>query len=326
MTAPRLLIAVITGGRPKLSDRPTRKMFESLRSLGDLEYVVREDQALDYEEDPGVPLNTYPVSWADQYARTHWRHPRAEFRPGGFHGAFTGREWAMQTAEARGYDLVLQLDDNVINFGPVDSTRTHYYRDILQPADSVRVMVEIACSTNLSMFGAQLSSIQQPPTAAPVRVGFPYSFFLEKTGSGRMPYYGPFEDDIMHAMEYGLNGGPKRTAGLTQAINYMKENKSKTGMRKHYNAERGLELVRRYPRNAQLVQGPASSSPTSKGRGVRHMLNTKGFTPIRVTDRPRYEKACSDLEHLVGIARDRIAEEARKKIARRAGIPSQHER
>lgn len=325
MTSPRLLVAVITGGRPKLSDRPSRRLFESLSTLGDIEYVVREDQALDYEDDPGVPLNVYPVSWADRYARTHWRHPRAEFKPGGFHGAFTGREWAMRTAEERGYDLVLQLDDNVVQFGPLDASRTHYYRDILQPADSIRVMIELALSTNLAMFGAQLSTIQPQPVTVPLRPGFPYSVFLEKTGPLRMPYYGPFEDDIMHAMEYGLNGGPARTVGLTPVITYGKESTSKTGMRRHYNASRGLELVRRYPRNAQLVESRSSSSPLSKGRGIRHMLNTRGFAPIRITDRPRYEQAYADLSHLVDIARERIALEARRKISKRAGIAEEEE-
>lgn len=319
MSTPRLLIAVITGGRPLLSDRPSRRLFSSLSSLGDIEYVVREDQASGYEPDPLAPLNVYPVSWADQYARTHWRHPRATFQPGGFHGAFTGREWAMRTAEERGYDLVLQLDDNITEFGPIDAPRVHYFTDIIQPADSIRVMAEIALSTNLWMFGAQLSTVQLKGSPPVARVGFPYSCFLEKTGPGRMPYYGPFEDDIMHAMEYGLNGGPGRTAGLTQAITYRKEPKSKTGMRAHYNAERGLELVRRYPKNARLREMVSSSSPTAKGTAVRHILKTTGFTPIRVTDAERYARARADLSHLLSLCRDRLDERAREKIAKRAG-------
>lgn len=315
----RLLIAVITGGRPLLSDRPTRRFFESLRTLGDIEYVVRADQADDYEEDPGVPLNRYDVAWADRYARTHWRHPRAVCEPGGFHGAFTGREWAMRSAEERGYDAVVQLDDNVTQLGPIDATRTTYYRDIVQPADSIRTLVEIAMSTNLWMFGAQLTSVQVKGDYPIARPGFPYSVFVEKTGDGRMPYYGPFEDDIMHAMEYGLNGGRGRTAGLTQAITYTKESKSTTGMRKHYNPERGLELVRRYPANAKLSEGPSSSSPTAKGRGVRHLLNARGFTPVRVEDAERFAAARDELQRLVTVSRERLDLEARKKIARRAG-------
>src|SRR3546814_18005789 len=86
-----------------------------------IEYVVREDQAADYEDDPGVPLNTYPVAWADRYARTHWRHTRAVCEPGGFHGAFTGREWAMRTAQERGAAAGRQLDENAKQFGPQDA-------------------------------------------------------------------------------------------------------------------------------------------------------------------------------------------------------------
>src|SRR3546814_20587692 len=119
-------------------------------------------------------------------------------------------------------------------------------------------------STNLGMFGASLPAVQfsgNYPIALP---GLRYPGFVENAGAGRMPYYGPCEGSIMHAMEYGLNGGRGRTAGLTQAITYTKEAKSKTGMRKHYNPERGLELVRRYPNTARLIEGPASSSPTAR--------------------------------------------------------------
>lgn len=326
MTRPRLLIAVITGGRPLLSDRPTRRFFEEFSALGDIEYVVREDQAQDYEEDAGIPFNTYSVSWANKYARTHWRHPRAEFKPGGFHGAFTGREWAMRTAEERDYDLVLQLDDNITSFGPLESTRLISQPEVAQRAECVRIMAELILSTNLYMFGAQLGSVSVLPKIPPVRPGFPYSFFLEKTGPGRMPYYGPFEDDIMHAMEYGLNGGHGCTAGLTEVIRYSKESKSTTGMRKHYNPERGLELVRRYPRNATLREGPSSSSPTASGRAIRHYLKSRGFTPVRVIDSERYAGASEDLNKLASSVREYLDKRKREKIAQRAGLPSQHER
>lgn len=309
----RILVAVITGGRPLLSDRTTRKFFASLSTIGDIEYVVREDHAAEYEDDPGVPLNVYPVSWADQHARTHWRHPRAVFEPGGFHGAFTGREWAMRSGEERGYDLVLQLDDNLNSIGPINSSRTGY----VSVAGMVRIAADLALSTNLSMLGFQLNSTLPAARSAVVRPGYPYSIFLEKPGPGRMPYYGPFEDDIMHALEYALNGGAGRTAGLIPTFMYAKESASKTGMRKHYNAERGLEIVRRYPRNARLVESRRTSSPRSADRGIRHLLNTKGFTPVRVLDRERYDAARDELVALVRSCQDRIDAEARAKIARR---------
>lgn len=226
----RLLISVITGGRPKLTDRPTSRLLPLLSHLGDIEYVLREDHAPDYETDPLASLNVYPLAWANHYARTHWRHPRAVFQPDGFHGAFTGREWAMQTAEERGYDLVLQLDDNIMQVGPHN---TSLIQKVTDPGGMTRIMCEMAMSTNLYMLGMQLNSVGQNPSEKVVRVGYPYSYFLEKTGPGRMPFYGPFEDDIMHALEYGLNGGPNRTVGIVPAFRYLKEHKAKTGMRKH---------------------------------------------------------------------------------------------
>src|SRR3546814_14908200 len=111
----------------------------------------------------------------------------------------------MRTAEERGYEAVLQLDDNVTQFGPIDATRTTYYRDIVQTADSVRVLVEIAMSTNLWMYGAQLTSVQVKGNYPIARPGFTYSVFVEKTGEGRMPYYGTFEVHILILMEKRSN-------------------------------------------------------------------------------------------------------------------------
>lgn len=316
MTSPRLLVTVISGGRPQRRQRPTEKFLPELANLGDVEYVVREDQAAGYDIPTGVGLNTYPVEWADRYARAHWRHPRAVFTPGGFHGAFTGREWAMHTATERGYDAVLQLDDNIVKIGPLDANRTGGFTTTSSER-MFRATSEVLFSTNLMMLGIQLSAVR-PRSEPVVRVGFPYSAFWERTGPGRMPYYGPFEDDIMHAMEYGLHGGPHRTAGLVSNFAYNKESKSGTGMRSHYNAERGLELVRRYPRNAILKESRKTAAPNDTARGVRHYLNTRGFTPIRVTDRDRYLAAQDDILTQIATAQDGMTQLAKARIEKRA--------
>lgn len=322
MTTPKILICIITGGRPELKDRPTRKLIPVFSSLADVEYVIREDHAPDYEPDPNIPLNVYSLDFANKYARTHWRHPRTQFQPDGFHGAFTGREWAMRSGEARGYDLVLQLDDNIQTANPVQATRLGR-----KPGwesrflESVRVTAEISMSTNLAMLGHQLASIAPQREVSSVRVGYPYSFFFEKTGPGRMPYYGPFEDDIMHTLEYALNGGRNRTSGLIPMFTYAKESGSKTGMRKHYNAERGLEISRRYPNNVKLTESVKSTAPGTRERGVRHMLNTRGFTPIRVTDKERFLSAQKDLVTLVTESHELFKSYFRDKISSRSGVP-----
>lgn len=316
----RVLVCVITGGRPRLKDRPSRKFLADLSTIADVEYVVREDQAEGYETDPNAPvLNTYSVDWADEFARTHWRHPRAVFNPGGFHGAFTGREWAMRTGEERGYDLVFQLDDNVQYVAPYSAPRAGVLPST-NIAKMAEAMIGVIMSTNLHMCGFQLSSVVPPKKAKLVRAGFPYSMFMEKTGQGRMPYYGPFEDDIMHAMEYGLNGGRGRTAGLIPGLTYKKESKSKTGMRSHYNHERGLELVRRYPQNAKLVVSNSTSSPTQVDgqKSVRHRVNSRGFTPIVVTDRDQFDQAAESIKAQVAETNDALADRAKQKMKRKA--------
>ena len=312
----RLLVCIISGGRPLPAQRPTDRYMQDLLQLGPVEYVVREDQAGDYQLPPGTALNAYPVEWADEYASTHWRHPRAVFTPGGFHGAFTGREWAMRTGEERGFDAVLQLDDNILTIGPVNSNRT-YTAKSTSSHRMFRAASELLLSSNVMMLGLQLSSVA-PAKAPLLRTGFPYSAFWEQAGAGRMPYYGPFEDDIMHAMEYGLNGGPGRTVGIIPHLTYAKESKSKTGMRAHYNTERGLELPRRYPRNARIIESTRTSAVNDTRRGVRHILRTTGFTPIRATDRDRFDAALQDVRAQIKAGQDEMRARSREKIRARS--------
>lgn len=319
MTGPRVLVSIITGGRPELAARPTRLFAPALRDAGfaDIEWVIREDHAPGYETDD-LPLNVYPVAWASRYAKAHWRHPTAEHVPGGFFGAFPGREWAMRTAEERGYDAVLQMDDNVEVIGLLNANQPAF-RSALDPGTLLRCLADLCLSTNSFMTGAQLSSVVPKGYTTLLRPGYPYSVFVERTGPGRMPYYGPFEDDIMHALEYARHGGPARTAGVVDVIRYNKEHKARGGgMRTAYNAARGLEIANRYPENVRIGMGPRTSGSKDSRRGVRHFLNTKGFTPVTVTDPARFTAADAILRQ--GVADALTAKRAwdQDKIARRA--------
>lgn len=315
----RVLVSIITGGRPELDARPTRRFIESMHLAGfsDFEWVIRADHAPGYETDD-VPLNVYPVEWASEFARTHWRHPTAVWEPGGFFGAFPGREWAMQSAEERGFDAVLQLDDNVDVIGLLNANQPAF-RSALDPGVLLHLLVELALSTNSYMTGAQLSSVVPKGLTTLMRPGYPYSVFVERTGPGRMPYFGPFEDDIMHALEYALHGGPHRTASVVDVIRYNKEHKARTGgMRSQYDTRRGLEIANRYPENVRIGMGPRTSGSKDAARGVRHFLNTRGFTPVTVTDPDRFTAADHALRDGVQAALDAKREWDQGKIARRA--------
>ena len=314
-----VLVSIITGGRPALDDRPTRLFVDSMRAAGftDFEWVIRSDHAGAYERDD-LPLNVYPVEWASDFARAHWRHPTATWQASGFFGAFPGREWAMQTAEDRGYDAVLQMDDNVEVIGLLNANQPAF-RSALSAGTLLHLLAEVCLSTNSYMTGAQLSSVVPKGLTALIRPGYPYSVFVERTGPGRMPYYGPFEDDIMHALEYARHGGPHRTAAVVDVIRYNKEHKARSGgMRSAYDATRGLEISRRYPENVRIGMGPRTSGSKDSERGVRHFLNTKGFTGVTVTDLPRFTAAAEALTAGVTAALEAKREWDQGKIARRA--------
>lgn len=319
MMEPRVLVSIITGGRPALAARPTRLFADSLCAAGfaDIEWVIRSDHAAQYERDE-YPLNVYDLGWASQFAKAHWRHPTAKWEQGGFFGAFPGREWAMRSAEDRGFDAVLQLDDNIETIGVLNCTQPAY-REALDAGSVLRILADLCLSTNARMVGGQLNSVIPTGLVSTLRPGYPYSVFVERTGPSRMPYFGPFEDDIMHALEYARNGGPNRTAAVVvDTIRYNKEYKAKGGgMRTQYNAARGLEIARRYPENVRIGFGSKSSSPRDTERGVRHFLNTKGFTPIRVTDRERFTAADSRLRDALDRGEGLKRKQDRRKILRR---------
>lgn len=315
----RVLVAVVTGGRPRLEDRPTTKLFAALAENGltDVEWVVRSDHAESYERDEH-PVNIYPVEWADAYSRAHWRHPTFAWEAGGFHGAFPGREWAMRTAEDRGYEAVLQLDDNVCRVGLMANPDTPYRKDAMTGGRALALLPELALSTNAWMLGPQLNAVFDVGKLRLIRPGYPYSCYVERVGPGRMPYYGPFEDDIMHALEYALHGGVMRTAAVCEVFRYQKRHGTRDGMRSHYDPGRGLEIARRYPRNVKLRKGYRTTSTRPTGTGVRHILNTRGFTPVRVTDRVRFQAVETEIRAAVQAALKAERDWNQAKITRRA--------
>jgi hypothetical protein len=316
-----VLFAIVSGGRPALESRPTAGLLPSLLATGcPVQWVVRADQAAGYETTPGAPINAYPVEWADRYARAHWRHPRYPFTPGGFHGAFTGREWAMRSAEEQGFDAVVQLDDNVRIVGPISASSTSRYPGV-DAGEMTLLAAELCLSSTAVTVGFQIASIKPYRYHRLLRTGFPYSVFAERCGAARMPWFGPFEDDIMHSLDYGLNGGPRRTAAVIEPFTYAKEyvRGKDTGMRAHYTGERGLEIARRYPRNVKLRVGNRNSAPkVASGQSIRHYLTNRGFTPVLVTDRERFEAATARAAEIVAEARVLWDATHRAKIEHRA--------
>lgn len=295
-----VLVAVISGGRPTLKERPTHKLLDDLHAAGftNIVWVVAEHDADGYERDD-YEMAVYPSQWSYEYAASHWMSTDPVPGPGGFHGAFTGREWACLEAERRGCWAVLQLDDNVESLQFVKGVRASWEipRRHGQLAMHADLFAGVALSTNGRMVGAQLNSIPEPEINV-ARPGFCYSVFLERVGEGREHWYGPFEDDITHAYQYGT-----RADGATPVIMpmllYTKEFKAKTGMRTKYNHKRAVQLQRIFPESAKINIRRSKSNGAGGARVFHTMLPTAIRNPLTIHNVDLYNKVTQRLTDLL---------------------------
>lgn len=317
-----LLVAVITGGRPELKQRPTARFFDQLKAAGfkNIVWIVAERDAHGYERDEHETV-VYPDKWAEEYAASHWINT-TPYEPGTFYGAFVGREYACLEAERRGCWGVLQLDDNIVrlDFGRGGSAGRQTITDAGGMGLVADVLSAVAKSTNGRMVGAQLAAIPEMQFIVS-RPGFPYSCFIERVGEGREHWYGPFEDDITHALQYSSRA-EDGTAVVVPTLCYTKESKSKTGMRSRYNHERAVNLHRTFPQAAKVVAKSTKSNGVSgdgNARVFHHMQTGAIETPQVIVDRERY---ASVREEITGLAKRLAAlrrHYAAVKVQRRSG-------
>lgn len=313
-----LLVAVISGGRPKLSERCVRNWLGGLREYGvhDVVWIVRENHAAGYEHDPNAEIVSYSEDWAYEYAREHWMHLDPP-EPGGFFGAFPGREWACREAERRGCWGVLQLDDNINRMGipkcsgaGMNVARSHggmtLYADLLGA---------VTLSTNGRTVGGSLASVPKVQRQI-ARPGFPYSLFIERVGAGREEWYGPFEDDITHGYQYGCRGDGD-TSLLVPLLRYGKESKSKSGMRGKYDATRAVQLQRIFPESAKINIRKAASNGRGGPRVFHTMLNDAIRNPLQIRDEALFSRVKDTMRDLVVEWQTTQLESNRAKVFRR---------
>jgi hypothetical protein len=314
----QVLPVVISGGRPAVRQRPTAKLLNELCGVtSDPVWVVMEGDAAGYEAD-GHEVITYPRAWAEEYASAHWTALRPP-EPGGFLGAFAGREYACRIAEERGYWAVLQLDDNITDVAA-------FRRYIAGWAVAGRngglgmfadVLAAVTLSTNGRMVGACLTAAHPPAKFKVARTGFPYSLFLERLGPGRENWFGPFEDDITHAYQYG-SSAESGTPLVIPPLVYHKENASKTGMRGRYDSERAVPLQRMFPETAKVAIRKRHSNGEGTSRVFHSMSAAAIRTPMVITDRDAYSKVAAYLTSLGLEFSEQQRQEVRAKVDRRA--------
>jgi hypothetical protein len=179
------------------------------------------------------------------------------------------------------------------------------------------LLCAIALSTNGHMVGANLNSVAND-TGVVARSGFPYSLFVERVGEGRENWHGPYEDDITHAFQYGVRPDGA-TAAVVPSIRYLKETKSKTGMRAKYNHMRSVQLQRIFPESAKLMIKKQKSNGRGGPRIFHQMSNGAVRNPLVVKDRELFGAAKARIESLIEEWHPLQMEYTRAKVAKRAG-------
>lgn len=287
-----LLVAVISGGRRTLKLRPTSRFLGEARAAGvqDVIWLVGDWEAEKYERDEN-PLVTYSREWAFQYAKDHWTSPDRPPQEDGWIGVFPGREAACLEAERRGCWGVLQLDDNIVDRYLLRATRGG--KSIVNVrgglAFYIDMLVGVALSTNARMVGAQLASIANERYRV-ARPGFPYSCFIEKVGEGREHWYGLFEEDIFHAIQYG-DRSDGSTAALLPLLRYQKASAqvgATGGMRAYYDHERSRQLQALNPHAVRIMVKKTMSNGRGTPRIFHNMPAGAIRNPLVVTDPELY--------------------------------------
>lgn len=324
-----VLPVVISGGRPQLRDRQTRRLLAPLEGVtADPVWCVRDDRAAGYERDRWEVV-PYPRAEAEDYAAAHWMGP-GPYEPGAFLGCFTEREWACRIAEERGCWAVLQLDDNLRRLtafvGYASSAKVVAARGGL--AMFADLLAAVTLATNSRMTGAKLQAVN--PATEPgtfVRPGFPYSLFVERVGPGREPYIGPVEEDILHAYQYA-GSAEAATAALVYPLAYIKNHGGRgerSGMRVYYRAGvRAVGLQRMAPEMARLVVRQTHSNGRGEPR-VFHWMEPGAIarrSPLAVRDRDLFEAARAYCEELAAEVMAEHLAQLRERLARRAARAS----
>jgi hypothetical protein len=322
-----VLPAVISGGRPSIWERETGKRLHQLHGVtADPVWVVRDDQAPLYQPD-GHEIVTYGRRWAEGWAKTHWTDVRP-WRRSSFIGAFPGREFACQEARRRGCWAVLQLDDNIRRLSIVQGSATAV--GVAEAHGGLGLFADLLAavtrSTNSVMTGSQMMAVNpKDEVKLFVRTGFPYSLFIERvdTGEARQEWFGPFEDDIQHALAYGADNGDPGTAAVITVLRYQKQHQGRaavTGMRASagYDQARSAGLQRLWPQSALLTVQASHANGRGDPRVFHTTLGDAIRTPLAITDPALFGKARDYARSLVGEVAGAREDDIRRILETRA--------
>lgn len=180
------------------------------------------------------------------------------------------------------------------------------------------------------MVGANLDAIPYVKLQI-ARAGFTYSMFVEKVGPGREPWYGPFEDDITHAFQYGIRADGSTLLPLLRymktGVREAKQGRS-SGMRVAYDNSRAVQLQRIFPESAKINIRAKHANGKGEPRIFHTMLPGAIRNPMVVTDPQLFGAVKSRMEGLLLAWREESKLRTRAKIEQRiaTGNPTTHVR
>lgn len=284
-------IYIITHGRPKPQQRPTSAFLEmsGLRFF----FVMNEKQVPAYIAE-GVPREQIVVS-TDEFENEYFtKHKTINVD---FHGAICNREMCNIHARQHGIKYAVQLDDNITKLclanTHTDKADMAYYSRVYLPR-MLEIMRDICESTNIGFCGMSMGSAVPTVGTKIIRNGYAYSFFMENV-EANIHWRGPFDDDILHNLDFNHSGA--YTNALIEAFGYVKETKSKTGMRQMYDkyaALRPAGTANLYPDHIGV-----GNKPKANGRGRRfyHTFKKSLHANIKVKDRQAFEQCLDSIRY-----------------------------
>lgn len=199
--AKKILVAEISGKRPgDVKKRPTEKY-----DFGNLDKVIISNNSEGYITDWNI-VNV-PQSYVDYYKDKYKTNDIAYYAP-------MNRSYAIKYAKEHGYDYLVQLDDNIVDFNiryRVDnktygtSMKQKNYREM--PLAMISYMSKVLEHTNAGVVGCMPRSASVPANDW-LRERYVYSFFILDLSRVPEAFQGDFEDDIEFRLKLRQNKTP----------------------------------------------------------------------------------------------------------------------
>lgn len=197
----RILIAEISGKRPGTAKQRPTERFESQH-----DWVIISNNSEGYVTDK--PIINVPDDYREWYCANIKNSDNAWYAP-------MNRSYAIKWAREKGYDYLVQLDDNIVNLqittvvennGIMIRRRITSSKDMLD--DYIDMFISALKNTNAVMAGGQLAGIGVKDGAHFIKEGYVYSIFCLKLKQCPDVFQGDFEDDIEYRLKCKAMGVP----------------------------------------------------------------------------------------------------------------------